>query len=124
MRWLNRHKSILLVLAAAAVLGAWWRYDHHFTPERWQAADRRDRLVRSLVRQYDLTGMTREGVETLLGPDDEGFQRAAELRPDGGWAVTPMLLYSLGGRPWGLYPDYLELYLEGGRVARVELGWA
>lgn len=129
MGWLSRHKKAVLALTLAAVLGAWWRYDHRFTPERWQEAGaaHRGKLLQSLLRQYDLVGMSREEVEVLLGPDQEGEQWAEWLNASHdpfrdptreGTFLCPKLVYPAYGQGW---PKYLELTLVDGQVAHVRI---
>lgn len=124
MNWIKRHKWLSVALIAAILYLGWSRYDSRFTPERWAETSfsRRGKLVRSLLKQYDgLEGMTRAEVEELLGSDTEGMQVREVLRPDGSTEKTPMLVYAVGGRPGAVFPEYLFVYLEDGRVTAAEL---
>ena len=64
--------------------------------------------------------MSREEVEALLGPDTPGEQWAERLTPAGS-RTESLLVYRARGRPWAMFPEYLFVYLEDGRVARAEL---
>ena len=122
MRFLRRHRGLCAALLLLALWG-WQRWDGHFTPERWAETDEasRGKLVNSLLDQYDgLVGMSQGEVEALLGPDTPGEQRAERLTPAGS-RTESLLVYRAGGRPWAMFPEYLFVYLEDGRVARTEL---
>ena len=114
------------VLTAALLLLAFWgwrAWDGHFTPERWAETDEahRGKLVDSLLDQYgELVGLSRGEVEALLGPDTPGGQREEALTPEGR-EVRPLLVYRAGGRPWAMFPEYLFIYLEDGRVTGARL---
>ena len=115
MTWIKKHKKMVVFLAAVLVFLAWHSYDHHFTPERWAKMDEWDRykVVDSLLEQYDdLVGMSAEEVVALLGGDTEGEQSEEQLTPQGS-QITELLAYPLGGR---MFPTYLLVYLEDGRV--------
>ena len=114
MNWSKRLKILSVLLAAALLFLGWRQYDRRFTPERWTETDisRRGKLVDSLLEQYGgLEGMTRAEVEELLGADMEGNQMEERLLPGGA-----MLVYA-AGRPWAIFPEYLYITLEDGRVA-------
>lgn len=69
---------IALLAAAAALLSAFLiaRYNRtHFTVEKWNAYEWNDRqlLVKSFLRQYDLTQMTRDDIITLLGEETYAY---------------------------------------------------
>lgn len=124
MKWIERHKVLSVVLVIAILYLGWSRYDSRFTPQRWAqtGVSQRGKMVKDLLKQYDgLKGMTRMEVEELLGPDTDGEQAESWLLPDGSWKDTPMLVYRADGRPWALVPEYLQIYLEDGRVTRAEL---
>ena len=38
-----------------------------------------------------------------------------------GREVRPLLVYRAGGRPWAMFPEYLFVYLEDGRVTEARL---
>ena len=79
------------------------------------------KLVDSLLEQYDgLAGMSQGEVEALLGSDTPGGQREEALTPEGR-EVRPLLVYRAGGRPWAMFPEYLFVYLENGRVTEARL---
>ena len=119
MNWSKRLKILSVLLAAALLFLGWRQYDRRFTPERWAETDisRRGKLVDSLLEQSGgLEGMTRAEVEELLGADMEGNQMEERLLPGGGSEVRAMLVYA-AGRPWAIFPEYLYITLEDGRVA-------
>ena len=123
MKLVKRHRVLAACLLLALAYWGWRAWDGHFTPERWAQTEEGDRgkLVESLLEQYDdLTGMTRSEVEELLGPDMPGEQREQALTPEGDW-VRPLLVYRAGGRPWAMFPEYLYVYLEDGRVTGARL---
>ena len=79
------------------------------------------KLVESLLEQYDgLVGMSREEVAALLGGDTPGEQRV-ETRTYEGTTEQRALVYAAGGRPWAMFPEYLYVYLEDGRVTGARL---
>ena len=124
MKGVRSWKKPACALAAVLLLLGWNRYDRQFTPRRWAESGpaRRGKLVHSLLEQYNgLEGMTRAEVEALLGPDTEGEQWESELRPDGSWSHTPVLIYRAGGRPWAFFPEFLCVRLENGVVKEAEL---
>ena len=116
---LRRTGRAILVLA----FWGWRTWDGHFTPERWADTpiSQRGKLVDSLLEQYDgLVGMSREEVEALLGGDTPGEQRV-ETRTYEGTTEQRALVYAAGGRPWAMFPEYLYVYLEDGRVTGARL---
>lgn len=124
MNWFMRHKKFVIFLVLAALFLGWRRYDQRFTPQRWAETDvgHRGKLVKSLLKQYDgLVGMTRGEVEELLDADIDGEQIAERLLPDGSSEKNPMLVYEIGGRPWAAFPEFLYIYLEGGRVTEAKI---
>ena len=64
--------------------------------------------------------MTVWQVEALLGSDTPGGQREEALTPEGR-EVRPLLVYRAGGRPWAMFPEYLFVCLEDGRVTEARL---
>ena len=91
-----------LVLAGIAAGGAairWNRYHIRFDPAAWRSAprnhldDTRHRMLRSLLREHPLVGMTRDDAMELLGPANE----------------TP------------LFPDYDLHYLLGPEFGQISL---
>ena len=123
MRFLRRHRGLCAALLLVLALWGWQRWDGHFTPERWAETGEasRGKLVDSLLDQYDsLAGMSREEVEALLGPDTPGEQWAERLTPAGS-RTESLLVYRAGGRPWAMFPEYLFVYLENGRVTEARL---
>lgn len=123
MNWFKRHKKFTIFLLLTVLFLGWRRYDRQFTPRRWAETDvdRRGKLVNSLLKQYDLVGMTQAEVEELLGADTEGTQIAEKLLPDGSSKKIPMLCYEIGGRSWTGFPEFLFLYLEDGRVVETQI---
>lgn len=50
-----------------------YKYQHTFTTQKWLSSPGdREKLVDNMLRRYELTGMTRDEVITLLGNDDFG----------------------------------------------------
>ena len=119
----KRHRGLCAVLLLVLALWSWLTWDGHFTPERWAQTEARERgkLVVSLLEQYDgLAGMSQEEVVALLGGDTPGEQREESLTPEGN-QMRDLLVYRAGGRPWAMFPEYLFVYLQDGRVVGAEL---
>ena len=140
----------VLLLALLVFLGC-GSSQRSFTPERWTATepDQRGKLVESLLEQYDrLQGMTRQEVEDLLGPDQEGEQSASYLLRVRGESMVdagifdgdlifvreeqsaengmtgeeiPVLVYPAGGRSFSSASEYLYVYLDGETVTGARL---
>ena len=60
------------------------------------------------------------GLAALLGGDTPGEQRV-ETRTYEGTTEQRALVYAAGGRPWAMFPEYLYIYLEDGRVTGARL---
>jgi hypothetical protein len=78
---------IVLLAAAAALLSAFLivRYNRtHFTVEKWNAYEWNDRqlLVKSFLRQYDLTQMTRDDIVALLGEETYEYYNRQYVIPN------------------------------------------
>jgi len=137
---MRRHRSIAIgcgsalavVLALLYGLYYWGQHPNwgnlRFDAPRWRAAKRwdahnvRGKMVRSLLREYDLVGMTRSQVERLLGPPDGAGRRVPDdLRvPAAIAARAPRWWYLLGAYS-GFRIDYDFLVLQfddHGRVRR------
>jgi hypothetical protein len=84
VRWLRKRPGTALVLAllfaglASGVAATRWnRYHLPFESSAWQAAprgsldDTRHRMLRSLLREHPLQGMTRDQLIALLGPGSD-----------------------------------------------------
>jgi len=73
----NRKRIVLTLLGSippvySAVLLGINEYESHFTVERWLTNEReRVYMVDDLLREYPLTGMTKDEVTALLGPPTE-----------------------------------------------------
>ena len=120
MNWFKQHKRLGIFLLAVILFWGWGRYDSRFTPQRWAETDlnHRGKMVKDLLKQYNgLEGMTRTEVEELLGGVSSEHQMAERL--DG--KQTPMLVYPIGGRHWAVFPEFLFVYLEDGRVTKVQI---
>ena len=61
-----------------------------------------------------------DAMEALLGADTPGGQWEEALTPEGR-EVRPLLVYRAGGRPWAMFPEYLFVCLEDGRVTEARL---
>ena len=123
MHFVKRHRGLCAVLLLVLALWGWQTWDGYFTPERWAQTEARERgkLVVSLLEQYDgLAGMSQEEVVALLGGDIPGDQREESLTPEGN-RMRDLLAYRAGGRPWAMFPEYLFVYLQDGRVVGAEL---
>ena len=123
MKFVKRHRVLTICLILILSFWGWRTWDGHFTPERWvdTPISQRGKLVDSLLEQYDgLVGMSREEVEALLGGDTPGEQRV-ETRTYEGTTEQRALVYAAGGRPWAMFPEYLYIYLEDGRVTGARL---
>ena len=123
MKFVKRHRVLTVCLILILAFWGWRTWDGHFTPERWADTpiSQRGKLVDSLLEQYDgLVGMSREEVVALLGGDTPGDQREESLTPEGN-QMRDLLAYRAGGRPWAMFPEYLFVYLQDGRVVGAEL---
>ena len=77
-------------------------------------------LGNSLSAARKKSGMSQEEVVALLGGDTPGEQRV-EARTYEGTTEQRALVYAAGGRPWAMFPEYLYIYLEDGRVTGARL---
>jgi hypothetical protein len=81
--------SALIFMLSAAGCGT------SFSPEDWKAADQlgRQKMARSLMREYDIVGWTESDVLLLLGPE-------TSAEPDFRYSIpedtADTLVYSLG----------------------------
>ena len=127
MNLIRKYKKTTAFFLLIAALWCWRAYDGHFTPQRWAKTDidQRGRLVNSLLRQYDgLAGMEGEEVVALLGWDWDAEIASHPPTPDYPQRFfygTYTLMYPVGGRPWAIFPEYLHVYLEDGRVTEAQL---
>lgn len=59
---------IVLILCFFGV----YKYQHTFSTEKWTSSYDREKLVDNMLKRYELVGMTRGEVVSLLGEDDFG----------------------------------------------------
>ena len=121
MNWIKQHKKFMIFLVLVTLFLGWRRYDRHFTPQRWAETDidHRGKLVRNLLMQYNLEGMTQEEVEALLGTDGRRVQEI--LHPGENPEKIFSMTYAAGGRPGAIFPEYLSISLVDGRVIQAIL---
>lgn len=118
MKIIKRHKILCIVLVVILLLFGRFFYDRHFTPQRWADADpyrQRGYMVDSLLMQYDdLAGMTLDEVVDLLGDE---YNAGSQV------GTTPYFgrIYYAAGRRRALFPQYLSIQFQYGRVEEVRV---
>lgn len=123
---MSRHKKRLVILLALLLLlggigtANWYR--HLFTPNRWQQKpEQRQYMLESLEHKYQLVGMSREEVISLLGEPEEaqtGFKGDSAYYPS-----ESTLVYYIGCDPvFRADMQWLILPLAEGRVVAVKIG--
>lgn len=109
----------VICLALIALTMLWYKEQHTFSEEQWKSdPDKRGKMVKSLLNEYDLIGMPENDIIALLGEEDR--QQSSFKGDPNYYPPETTLVYFIGtdfmdGR-------WLIISLKNGLAERISFG--